>query len=132
MLFTRTRSMNLLRAAVLLTLCSVLPGCILYGEGCTDEFTPSFILRVEDAEGRAVPDIRVTYTLDGGPQHEAHCTILPVAPGACEEWWAAHDQRGVFHIKAETLDGTRSAETRVTVGGDMCHANSETVRLTLL
>ena len=85
-----------------------------------------------DAEGRAVPDIRVVYMLDGSPWHEAHCTMIPVAPAACEEWWAIHDQPGTFRIRAETLDGTRSAETNVAVGGDMCHANSETVRLTLL
>ena len=123
--------MNFLRAAVLLTVCSLLPGCILYGEECTDSFTPAFSLRVVDAEGRAVPDIRVTYTLDD-VVHEAHCTHIPVAQGACEEWWPAHDQTGVFHIKAERLDGTRSAQTSVTVSGDMCHANTETVRLTLL
>jgi len=123
--------MNLLRAAVLLALCSLLPGCF-YGVGCTDSFTPSFTLKVVDAEGRAVPDIRVVYMLDGSPWHEAQCTSIPVAPGVCEEWWAIHDKPGMFRIRVETLDGTRSAEKNVTVGGDMCHANTETVQLTLL
>jgi hypothetical protein len=125
-------AMNLLRAALLLAVCSTLSGCNFYPLGCTEQFAPSFILRVVDAEGRAVPDIRVVYTMGDSPWLEAQCTMIPVAPGACEEWWAAHDQPGEFRIRAETLDGTRSAETHVTVGGDRCHANPEHVRLTLL
>ncbi len=123
--------MNLLRAAILLALCSLfLPGCI-YG-GCTDDFRPSFLLSVKDAEGHLVEDIRVTYRLDDGTTHEAQCTSIPVMAGACPQWSAVHDKPGVFHIKVETLDGTRSVEKSVTVGGNMCHADPETVELRLL
>ncbi|HEX8818734.1 MAG TPA: hypothetical protein VF794_02310 [Archangium sp.] len=121
--------MHFLRLAVLLTATSLLPACFSPLD-CTEEFRPSVQVKVVDSQGRPQPDARVTYVQDDHPEQQAQCQPAIGATG-CEEWWAGLDEPGSFVIKATSADGTRTAERRVTVGGDLCHANTEQVRLTL-
>lgn len=119
---------HLLRLAALLAVCSLQSACFF---ACNDAFYPSVSVQVVDAEGRPVQDARVTFTQNGGPEQLAPKNPCSPDVERCDTWWAGLDEPGVFVVKATSADGTRSAEQRVTVGGDMCHADTESIQLTL-
>ena len=121
--------MRCLRLAVLFATTALLPACFPAYE-CTEEYRPAVQITVVDTQGRRQPDARVTYVRGDEPERQAEC--VPVTTGTgCDQWWAGPDEPGSFVITARSADGTRTVQQSVAVTGDLCHANTELVRLTL-
>jgi hypothetical protein len=113
---------------VLLSLSSLISACGA-ALGCTDIFIPAVSVTVKDAQGNVLKDARVTFSLDGGAMTDAGC-FNPVTGGGCE-LWNTPDQPGEYLIRATSADGSRTAEQRIEVDGDECHADPESMTLTL-
>jgi hypothetical protein len=124
----RNFPLRLILAAFFLSLASLLSACI--GPiGCTDLFAPAVVVTVKDAQGNTLADARVAYSLDGAAMKDADC-FNPVDSGGCEQW-NTPDQPGDYLVRASSADGSRSAEQRIQVDGDGCHAFPQSMTLTL-
>ncbi|WP_309894848.1 hypothetical protein [Archangium sp.] len=121
--------MHCLRLAVLFTTAALLPACSP-PIACTEEYRPAVQITVVDTQGRRQPDARVTYVRGDEPERQAECVPLTTGTG-CDQWWAGPDEPGSFVITARSADGTRTVKQSVSVEGDLCHADTELVRLTL-
>lgn len=121
-------------------MCAVLAGlvgCDIAGGACTDIAIVSVAVEVVDLDGNAIPDVDVTYTVDGGADQRAEC----IGDGTdCTEFWTAFETEGVFVVTAsferEDPDDpacffSDSASTTVTVTGDECHVETQDVLIEL-
>jgi hypothetical protein len=122
--------MHRLRLAVLFATTALLPACFPPYE-CTEEYRPAVQITVVDSQGRRQPDARVTYVRGDEPERQAECVPTATTGTGCDQWWAGPDEPGSFVITARSADGTRTVKQSVEVSGDLCHANTELVRLTL-
>lgn len=120
--------MRFILSAVLLLAASLITGCS-GPVACTDVFIPAVAVTVKDAQGNALKDARVTYSLDGAAMKDASCFNLET-DGSCA-LWSTPDQPGDYLVHATSSDGSRTAEQRVQVDGDECHAIQEKLTLTL-
>jgi hypothetical protein len=120
--------MRFILSAVLLLAASLFTGCS--GPlACTDVFIPAVAVTVKDAQGNILKEAHVTYSLDGAAMKDASC-FTPEMGGGCAQW-STPDQPGDYLVRATSSDGSRTAEQRIQVGGDECHAIGETLTLTL-
>ena len=120
--------MRVILSAVLLFGASLLSACS--GElFCTDIFVSAVSVTVKDAQGNILKDARVAYSLDGAAMEDAAC-FSPETGGGCE-LWSTRDQPGDYLVRATSADGSRTAEQRIQVDGDECHASPESMTLTL-
>lgn len=101
----------------------------LTGVACTEEARTSVTIQAVDADGAAVPDAVVTYTIDGGAQRSAECSPGPSGAG-CDQWSAGLEESGLFVITATDPAGPAGTAT-VVVGEDECHVISESVTVTV-
>lgn len=120
--------MRFILSSVLLSGASLLSACS--GPlGCTDIFVAAVSVTVKDAQGSILKDARVAFSLDGAAMKDASC-FSPETGGGCE-LWGTPDQPGDYLVRATSADGSRTAEQRIQVDGDGCHASPESMTLTL-
>jgi hypothetical protein len=99
------------------------------GVDCTANLATSVSVRVVDANGAAVPDAKVTYSVDGGASETAGCWDVVVA--GCKQWIAGQERTGHFVVRAESADGTKHDEATADVTEGECHVQGKSVTLTL-
>lgn len=92
------------------------------GIACTTEARPSVLLTVVDQLNAPLPNVTVSYQVNGGTAQSQVCEPT----GSCS---IAFEVSGVFSISASKT-GYRPASGSVTVTRDVCHVNTE--RLTLI
>ena len=114
----------------LLTL-AALGACSPKYDVCTLEARSSVQVTVVDTQGRTQRDAHVTFTLNGGPEQNALCDGGANQGGDCTTWVTSYEQAGDYVITATSADGTRSAQSAVTVTEDTCHVITQSVMLTL-
>ncbi|WP_224245528.1 Ig-like domain-containing protein [Hyalangium gracile] len=120
--------MRFILSAVLLCAASLFTGCS-EPLACTEIFIPAVSVTVKDAQGNVLKDARVTYSLDGAAMKDASC-INSEMGGGCAQW-STPDQPGDYLVRATSSDGSRTAEQRLQVDGDECHAIGQSMTLTL-
>jgi hypothetical protein len=96
---------------------------------CTEILISAVTVTVKDAQGNVLKDARVTYSLDGASMKDASC-FNPEMGGGCAQW-STPDQAGDYLVRATSSDGSRTAEQRIQVDGDECHAIGQNMTLTL-
>lgn len=127
-----------MRRASLALLGAALVGCGDSSSGgdpgvvCPAIAAGSVQVSVVDAQGAAVLDAKVTYSVDGGAEQPADCVALSGA--GCSRWVAGWERTGSFVVRAASADGAKQAEAAVVVvksGGDCPHVVQQAVKLTL-
>jgi hypothetical protein len=124
---------RVLLTLAVVALAPVLNGCEEEQVSCPAIFISSFRLQIVDAAGALVPDLTVTYRLDGGPVVALPCFGLN-ADKTCSEWTANTDRAGTFVIEAHNPDRTLVGSTTATIAsyGSSCGGPiSQSLRMTL-
>lgn len=98
---------------------------------CTLEARASVNVKVVDAQGMAVTDAVVTFSVNGGADEMAECVNPVGGMGTCQEWVAGWERDGNFTVTATSADGMKTATQMVTVTKDACHVQPQSVTLTL-
>jgi hypothetical protein len=99
---------------------------------CTTEAMPSVRVSVVDTAGNFLREALVTYSVEGGPELEADCIRgeTPFRTG-CDAWVAEYETPGEFLIRVKSTDGKRTVQEQVTVQKDLCHVQTQILKLTL-
>ncbi len=107
---------------ILLTLPLLLGGCLIDGVDCTTEARVSVTVTVTDWEGEPVPEVLVTYEVDG--EEPVECE------GYGTEFLCGWEVAGDLLIWVEAEDFEPHEET-VFVPEDECHVQSQTLDVVL-
>lgn len=109
---------------------SLLSACSSRTE-CTDLFAPGVQLTVVNSQGAKLRDVRVTYSVDGGPLTEAICLQSPADNLNLCELWGTDDAPGEHRVYVQSADGKRTVDQAFQVEGDECHAIPQQATVTL-
>jgi hypothetical protein len=98
--------------------------CVEEQIACTTEARSSVSLQVLDEAGAVIPDLTVSYTVDGG------------ASAACDNfmdgaWACGYEQVGTFEISV-SAPGFETQTLSLVVEADVCHVITEVEEITLL
>lgn len=112
------RLMILVIAPIFLSACGDFP----IG-GCSTVFVPSVVLTVSDTNQQPLYEYAVSYRINDGEIRNIFCK----SENPCS---LAGETRGEFAVTV-SKEGFESTSFNVTVGGNYCHVNTETVAVKL-
>jgi hypothetical protein len=109
-------------------LAALLLACSNDPETCSDEVTPSAVVKVVDGTGKGIPDAKVTYVSNGAATQTAACD--DPAGKACTAW-SVYTDAGSLLLRAASADGSKNAQVYAAPVPNGCAAAPQTITLTL-
>ncbi|MET0401420.1 MAG: hypothetical protein ABW123_03410 [Cystobacter sp.] len=94
---------------------------------CAAVMKESVLIKVEDTRGAAACDVRVTYSLNGGPSREANQPF----PTDCSRWTTEQERPGMYVVTATSTQDSRSVRGVVMAKEGACGVLTENLVLVL-